>query len=151
MISRREFVKIGALVGAGVMLPLEWVERAFAFNLLGQTLPLNPMLLTKYVDPLPVMSAIDATGGGTFADPSAAATTWSAPAVAGAFTVKVTVTNAGGASSTRSALVSTVIARRQDPLAAAVRCANYLPRGNATAGPDHGIRLGPMIATRHHL
>ena len=66
MISRREFVKIGALVGAGVMLPLEWVERAFAFNLLGQTLPLNPMLLTKYVDPLPVMSAIDATGGGTF-------------------------------------------------------------------------------------
>lgn len=66
MISRREFVRIGALVGAGMMLPIGLAEKAFAFNVLGQTLPLNPKLLTKYVDRLPVMSAIDATAGGMF-------------------------------------------------------------------------------------
>ncbi len=46
------------------MLPLELVEKAFAFNLLGQAGPLNPGLLKKYVDPLPIMGAVDATAGG---------------------------------------------------------------------------------------
>lgn len=66
MISRREFVTIGATLGAGVMLPLGWADKVFAFNLLGQALPLKSTLIPKYVDALSVMGAIDATGGGVY-------------------------------------------------------------------------------------
>ena len=66
MLSRRDFLKLGAAAGAGAMLPLKWGEDARAFNLLGQGLPLNPLLLTKFVDPLPIPAAIDARGGGIF-------------------------------------------------------------------------------------
>jgi spore coat protein A, manganese oxidase len=53
MLSRREFLKIGAMVGAGVMLPVGMLEKALAFNLLGQAGAADPTLLTKYVDALP--------------------------------------------------------------------------------------------------
>lgn len=71
--------------------------------------------------------------GGSFANPSAASTTWNAPAAAGTWVVKVTVTNAGGASADPSAAVNTVIANRQESLAASVR---YPRRVAATAGGD---------------
>jgi FtsP/CotA-like multicopper oxidase with cupredoxin domain len=55
MISRREFVKIGAAVGAGVMLPAGMVGVAEAFNPSTQPAPANPLRLTKYIDNLPIM------------------------------------------------------------------------------------------------
>jgi spore coat protein A, manganese oxidase len=47
-------VKLGAMMGAGAMLPLGLVEKAFAFNLLGQAPAADPSLLTKYIDALPI-------------------------------------------------------------------------------------------------
>ena len=55
MISRREFVKIGAAVGAGVMLPAGMVAAASAFNPGTQPAPANPLRLTKFVDTMPIM------------------------------------------------------------------------------------------------
>jgi FtsP/CotA-like multicopper oxidase with cupredoxin domain len=56
MLSRREFIKLGAMVGGGVMLPLGMAEKVFGFTLSGlaQALPANPLLLTKFVDQLPI-------------------------------------------------------------------------------------------------
>jgi FtsP/CotA-like multicopper oxidase with cupredoxin domain len=65
-LTRRRFLQLGAALGAGVMLPLKWGEDARAFNLLGQGLPLNPLLLTKFIDPLPIPAAIDARRVGVF-------------------------------------------------------------------------------------
>jgi spore coat protein A, manganese oxidase len=55
MISRREFVKIGAAVGAGVMLPAWMAKGAFAFNPTTQPAPANPLRLTKFIDTMPIM------------------------------------------------------------------------------------------------
>ena len=55
MISRREFVKIGAAVGAGVMLPVGMAQVAEAFNPATQPAPANPLRLTKFVDNMPIM------------------------------------------------------------------------------------------------
>ncbi len=48
MISRRKFLKISAMAGAGVMLPIRWVGRgqAFAFSQ-------SPLNIRKFVVPLP--------------------------------------------------------------------------------------------------
>ncbi len=56
MLSRREFIRLGAMVGGGMMLPLGMADKVFGFTLGGnpQPLPANPLLLTKYLDPLPV-------------------------------------------------------------------------------------------------
>ena len=54
MITRREFLKIGAAAGAGMMLPLGMANKLFAFNLLGQALPADPRALTKYIDYMPI-------------------------------------------------------------------------------------------------
>jgi len=54
MISRREFVKIGAAVGAGVVLPAGMIQAASAFNPGTQPPPADPLRLTKYIDTLPI-------------------------------------------------------------------------------------------------
>jgi len=54
MISRREFVKIGAAVGAGVMVPAGMVATASAFNPATQPAPANPLRLTKFIDTMPI-------------------------------------------------------------------------------------------------
>jgi len=56
VISRREFVKIGAMVGGGMVLPVGMADKVYGFTLGGnpQPLPANPLLLTKFVDPLPI-------------------------------------------------------------------------------------------------
>lgn len=56
MLSRREFVKLGAMVGGGALLPLGMADKVFGFTLGGaaQVPAANPLLLTKYVDALPI-------------------------------------------------------------------------------------------------
>lgn len=56
MLSRREFIRLGAMVGGGMVLPLGMAEKVVAFTLGGlpQPVPANPLLVTKFVDPLPV-------------------------------------------------------------------------------------------------
>jgi spore coat protein A, manganese oxidase len=54
MITRREFVKLGAAVGAGMVVPVGSLERALAFTLSGQGTVADPTLLAKYVDRLPI-------------------------------------------------------------------------------------------------
>lgn len=56
MLSRREFIQLGAMVGGGIVLPLGMADKVFGFTLGGnpQPLPANPLLLTKFLDPLPV-------------------------------------------------------------------------------------------------
>jgi len=66
MLTRRQFLKLGAAAGAGFVIPQALMDKVYAFNLLGQALPLNPMLLPKYIDRLPIMPLINATAGGTF-------------------------------------------------------------------------------------
>ncbi len=63
MLSRREFVKLGAAVGAGMLIPIEAVDRALAFSLLGQAPPANPLNLTKYVDKLPILGVMPTAHG----------------------------------------------------------------------------------------
>lgn len=67
MISRRRFMALGAAVGAGLLIPSDWttdsVDRVFAQ---GQ-IPVNPLKLTKYIDPLPIPGVMPATTpGGTY-------------------------------------------------------------------------------------
>jgi len=52
MISRRKFLQISAMAGAGVMLPLRWVGRgrAFAFSQ-------SPLTIRKFIQPLPGLGA----------------------------------------------------------------------------------------------
>ena len=66
MITRRQFVKLGAAVGGGFVLPLGAIERAMAFNLLGQEPPANPLGLTKYVDKLPIPGVMPTAGSPTY-------------------------------------------------------------------------------------
>lgn len=61
MISRREFVKIGAAVGAGVVLPVGMAGVAEAFSPGFQPAAANPLRLTKYVDTMPIMSIMPAS------------------------------------------------------------------------------------------
>jgi spore coat protein A len=58
MLTRREFLRLGAMMGAGVVLPMGFAEKALAFNLLGQAEAADPTLLSQFVDPLPVMPAM---------------------------------------------------------------------------------------------
>jgi FtsP/CotA-like multicopper oxidase with cupredoxin domain len=62
MISRREFVQLGAAVGAGAFLPVGAIEKAMAFNLLGAAPPADPLRLKKYVDKLPLMPVMPTAG-----------------------------------------------------------------------------------------
>jgi len=61
MLSRREFVKLGAAMGAGALLPLGMAEKVLGFTLAGQALPANPGLLTKFLDPLPTSVPVFST------------------------------------------------------------------------------------------
>ncbi len=67
MLSRREFIKMGAALGGGMLLPMGLAERAFAFNLLGQGTPADPLALAKYVDRLPVMPVMPSWAPGQYA------------------------------------------------------------------------------------
>jgi hypothetical protein len=67
--------------------------------------------------------------GGTFANPTAASTEWTAPAAQGSYTLTVTATNAGG-SVTASAVTTTALALYRGALPAAMR---YPRRVAATA------------------
>ena len=62
MLSRREFVKLGAMVGGGMVLPMGMADKVFGFTLGGvaQPLPANPLLLTKFLDPLPILDLLTA-------------------------------------------------------------------------------------------
>jgi spore coat protein A, manganese oxidase len=62
MITRREFVKLGAAVGAGMVIPMSSLEGALAFSLGGQGVLANPMLLAKYVDKLPIPGVMPTAG-----------------------------------------------------------------------------------------
>jgi bilirubin oxidase len=62
MITRRDFVKIGGVAGAGIVLPWSsWVSRAYAQALPGGTL--NPATISKYVTPLVIPPAMPRTTG----------------------------------------------------------------------------------------
>lgn len=61
------------------------------------------------------------TGGGTFADPTAASTEWTAPATQGSFTLTVTVTNSAGMTASQSAIITTALSLWQGGLSAAMR------------------------------
>ncbi len=65
MINRRQFLKTGALAGAGLALPWKGgVGTAYADE---PMLPaLNPMTQPRFVNPLPIPGVIDARLGGTF-------------------------------------------------------------------------------------
>jgi len=65
MINRRQFLKTGALAGAGLVLPWKaGVGTAWAAE---PMLPaLNPMTQPRFVNPLPIPGVIDARLGGTF-------------------------------------------------------------------------------------
>src|SRR5574341_31644 len=66
---------------------------------------------------LPLTYAWTATGG-TFTDPTAASTDWTAPSAQGSYTLTVTITNSAGATASRSAVVNTAIALFQSTLKA---------------------------------
>lgn len=66
MISRRAFVRLGAAAGAGMFLPVGALEKAFAFNLLGQAPPADPLRLKKYVDHLPIMPVMPADSANSY-------------------------------------------------------------------------------------
>jgi len=70
VLSRREFIRLGAMVGGGMVLPLGMADKVFGFTLGGnpQPLPANPLLLTKYLDPLPVAELLTAGLPGGQAD-----------------------------------------------------------------------------------
>ncbi|MBI5231631.1 MAG: hypothetical protein HY876_05655, partial [Coriobacteriales bacterium] len=59
-VSRRAFVKFGALMGAGVLVPTHLVERAAAFTVAFQGIAQNPLTLDKYVQGLPVPGVMPA-------------------------------------------------------------------------------------------
>jgi spore coat protein A, manganese oxidase len=66
MITRREFMKLGAAVGGGLLLPVGAIEKAMAYSLLGQAPPADPLGLTKYVDKLPIPGAMPTAGSSTY-------------------------------------------------------------------------------------
>jgi len=62
MLTRRQFLKLGAAAGAGVLVPWQWdVRRAFASVQIPQT-PLPGRTITKWVDPLPHFAGARVTG-----------------------------------------------------------------------------------------
>jgi spore coat protein A len=55
-LTRRQLLKAGLMAGAGLLLPFRWsAPKAFA------QVPLDPRILTKYLDPLPVPGVLDGT------------------------------------------------------------------------------------------
>jgi bilirubin oxidase len=64
MLSRRQFVKLGAAAGAGMLLPLELADKAFAFALSSQAAPLDTSTIPKFVDRLPIMNIMPKTTSG---------------------------------------------------------------------------------------
>jgi hypothetical protein len=71
--------------------------------------------------------------GGALGDATAAATAWTAPAVAGAYTLSVTVTNSAGATAQGSVVVTTVVSVFQSSLSARMA---YPRRVAASAAGD---------------
>jgi FtsP/CotA-like multicopper oxidase with cupredoxin domain len=59
VVTRRRFLKFGAVAGAGALLPLKWSIRSYAAPLPGGTLP--PASIPKYVTPLVIPPAMPRT------------------------------------------------------------------------------------------
>ncbi len=69
MVTRRNLLKLGAGIGAGLVMPLGLkYSPVFAANASG--IPKNPALLTKYLDPLPIPAVMRPTRVFTFVQPS---------------------------------------------------------------------------------
>jgi hypothetical protein len=104
----------------------------------------NPVTASAF-DPLglPLTYAWSTTpaGGGSFANPAAASTTWTAPG-AGTYELAVTVTNSEGKTATNSSTVSATVSVFQSSLAVAMRYPRRvaaLPEGDLLVVDDNGV------------
>ena len=153
-LTRRRFLQLGAAVGAGVMIPIRWGEPARAFNLAGQGLPIDPRVLPKYVDALPVPPVVDATGGASSISRRGPAPPWclerhggGGPGYTGttvwSYRAVGPTTAAGGSGSTF--LGPSLVMRKGNPVK--VQWYNHLTvNGNGTGDPlPHPMPVDPSL------